>query len=128
MDVQQQCPQDGLVQLFLGNFANTFFFATESCTRSQQSGAVQAHVLGFAGTPGASNCHDQSTSALAHKYGGMSQAASALNKSVKDLQADITLFCGSIAAGGIAPVALTDDPACGPHEPSPGVHLKRSCG
>jgi hypothetical protein len=60
------------------------------------AGTVNVHVTGFAGTPGAPQCHDQSTSALSHKYGSMPQAAVALGySSVKALQSDIKLFCGS---------------------------------
>jgi hypothetical protein len=60
------------------------------------SGTVSVRVTGFAGTPGARQCHVTSVSALAHKYGGMAQAAIALKySSVAALQADITLFCGS---------------------------------
>jgi hypothetical protein len=62
----------------------------------QQLGTFVVHVTGFAGTPGTPQCHDSSTSALAHKYGSIPQAAVALSYSnVKSLQADITLFCGS---------------------------------
>jgi hypothetical protein len=57
---------------------------------------VSIVVTAFAGTPGSPPCHDLSTSALAHKYGSMPQAAVALGySSVKALQSDITLFCGS---------------------------------
>ena len=60
------------------------------------SGPFAVRVIGFAGTPGSTQCHDASTAALAHKYGSMPQAAVALGySSVKALQADITLFCGS---------------------------------
>jgi hypothetical protein len=60
------------------------------------SGTVNVHVTGFAGTPGSPQCHGTSVSALAHKYGGMAQAAIALKySSVDALQRDIRLFCGS---------------------------------
>jgi hypothetical protein len=60
------------------------------------SGQIVVRVIGFAGTPGSTPCHDSSTAALAHKYGSLPQAAVALGySSVKALQADITLFCGS---------------------------------
>jgi hypothetical protein len=60
------------------------------------SGQFAVRVIGFAGTPGSTHCQDSSTAALAHKYGSMPQAAVALGySSVKALQADITLFCGS---------------------------------
>lgn len=65
-------------------------------TNSDASGTVSVRVTGFAGTPGAPQCHGQSMSALAHKFGGMAQAAIALKySSVDALQADITVFCGS---------------------------------
>jgi hypothetical protein len=51
-------------------------------------------VHGFAGTPGAANCHGKTVSDLAHTYGGMANAASALGfASVADLQAAIDAFC-----------------------------------
>ena len=60
------------------------------------SGQFAVRVIGFSGTPGSAQCHGTSTAALAHKYGSMPQAAVALGySSVKALQADITLFCGS---------------------------------
>ena len=60
------------------------------------SGTLTVKVTGFAGKPGAPQCHGNSVTALAHKYGGMAQAAIALKySSVDALQADITLFCGS---------------------------------
>ena len=51
---------------------------------------------GFAGTPGAANCHGQSVSVLSQTYGdSLANAAAALGyASVKDLQAAITAFCG----------------------------------
>jgi hypothetical protein len=59
-------------------------------------GTLTVKVTGFAGQPGKPQCHGQSVSTLAHKYGGMAQAAIALKySSVDALQADITLFCGS---------------------------------
>jgi hypothetical protein len=49
---------------------------------------------GFAGTPGAANCHGKSVSALAQQHGGMAAAASTLGfDSVKALQQAITAFC-----------------------------------
>jgi hypothetical protein len=52
-------------------------------------------VHGFAGTPGAADCHDVTTSELAQRYRGMPNAASALGyASVKDLQEGIRAFCG----------------------------------
>ncbi len=49
----------------------------------------------FAGTPGNSNCHGQSVSALARQYHGLNAAAAALGfSSVKSLQNAIVKFCG----------------------------------
>ena len=49
----------------------------------------------FAGTPGTPNCHGQSVSELAQRFGGMDNAASALGfSSVQDLQDAIRAFCG----------------------------------
>jgi hypothetical protein len=49
----------------------------------------------FAGTPGYSNCHGQSVSALAKQYKGLNAAAAALGfSSVKALQNAIMAFCG----------------------------------
>jgi hypothetical protein len=48
----------------------------------------------FAGTPGTANCHGVSVSTLAHQFGNIKAAASALRfPSVKALQAAITAFC-----------------------------------
>jgi uncharacterized repeat protein (TIGR03803 family) len=48
----------------------------------------------FAGTPGKSNCHGQSVSALARQYGGLNGAAAALGYSdVSTLQSAIMTFC-----------------------------------
>ena len=48
----------------------------------------------FAGTPGYSNCHGQSVSALARQYGGLDAAAAALGfSSVQVLQNDIRAYC-----------------------------------
>jgi len=49
----------------------------------------------FAGTPGKSNCHGKSVSALAKQYGGLNAAAAALGfDSVGALQGAIEGFCG----------------------------------
>jgi hypothetical protein len=48
----------------------------------------------FAGTPGKSNCHGQSVSALARQYGGLSGAAAALGYS------DVSLLQNAIMAFG----------------------------
>ena len=46
------------------------------------------------GTPGQPNCHGQSISALAHQFGGIDAASSALGfSSVGQLQAGFALFC-----------------------------------
>jgi hypothetical protein len=46
------------------------------------------------GTPGEPNCHGQTISALAHQFGGINAAASALGfSSVKSLQNSFGLFC-----------------------------------
>ena len=51
-------------------------------------------VPAFAGTPGKANCHGKSVSALAHQFGGLSAAASALEfASVEALQDAIREFC-----------------------------------
>jgi YVTN family beta-propeller protein len=48
----------------------------------------------FAGTPGSPNCHGESVSALAQKYGGLAAAADALRfASVSALQDAIRAFC-----------------------------------
>jgi hypothetical protein len=59
--------------------------------------AIANLVLGgFSGTPRKSNCHDQSVSALAQKYGGMDHAAETLGfPSVSALQNAIKAYCGS---------------------------------
>ena len=49
----------------------------------------------FAGTPGKSNCHGQSVSALARNYGGLNGAAAALGYAdVSALQSAMMGFCG----------------------------------
>jgi hypothetical protein len=49
----------------------------------------------FAGTPGHTNCHGQSVSALAKQFGGLNAAAAALGfSSVAALQNAISGFCG----------------------------------
>jgi len=60
------------------------------------TGIVSAQVTGFAGTPGAPGCHDQSVSALAKQFRSIKAAAAALAyPSVQALQDDITMFCGN---------------------------------
>ena len=59
------------------------------------AGTLNITTATFAGTPGQSNCHGKSVSALARQYGGMSAAASALGyASEHDLQTAIHAFCG----------------------------------
>jgi hypothetical protein len=54
-----------------------------------------AKFLIFAGSPGSSNCHGKSVSALAHQFGGLNAAAQALGfPSVQALQDAIRTFCG----------------------------------
>jgi YVTN family beta-propeller protein len=49
----------------------------------------------FAGTPKMSNCHGKTVSALAHQFGGLNAAATALGfSSVQALQDSIKAFCG----------------------------------
>jgi hypothetical protein len=49
----------------------------------------------FAGTPGFSNCHGKSVSALAQQYGGLAHAAAALDySSVSKLQSAVAAYCG----------------------------------
>jgi hypothetical protein len=48
----------------------------------------------FAGTPGTTNCHGESVSALAQEFGGLRAAAAALGfPSVRALQDAIRTFC-----------------------------------
>jgi YVTN family beta-propeller protein len=52
-------------------------------------------AIQFAGTPGKTNCHGKSVSALARQYGGLNSAAASLGfLSVKALQDAIMAFCG----------------------------------
>jgi PA14 domain-containing protein len=51
-------------------------------------------TFGFAGSPDKANCHGKSVSDLAHQFGGIAAAASALGfDSVQDLQDAILAFC-----------------------------------
>jgi len=92
---------------------SSLYFQTDfnGYTKTDMTGALLAHVSvadlgpgvedislqkGFAGTPGAANCHGKSVSSLAQQYGGMDNAATALGyASVSDLQDAIRAFCGS---------------------------------
>jgi hypothetical protein len=80
-------------------FENELFFETSGFPRANDSGVVSvsaSRVFGFAGTPGAIDCHGQSVSALTKQYQSIKAAAGALNyPSVQALQDDITLFCGN---------------------------------
>jgi hypothetical protein len=52
--------------------------------------------LESAGTPGAEDCHDVTISGLAHQFGSIPSAVSALGfSSVKSLQNSFTAFCGA---------------------------------
>ena len=65
-------------------------------TGDGQHGFIATPAPTFAGTPGYSNCHDKSVSALAQQFGGLNAAAAALGyPSAQTLQAAIRTFCGS---------------------------------
>jgi hypothetical protein len=52
--------------------------------------------LESAGTPGAEDCHDVTISGLAHQFGSIPSAVSALGfSSVKSLQNSFAAFCGA---------------------------------
>src|SRR5262249_46616972 len=56
--------------------------------------SLTGETIPEAGTPGLPNCHGQSISALAHQFGGIHAAASALGFStVAALQNGVALFC-----------------------------------
>jgi hypothetical protein len=75
-------------------FTNQLVFSTFG--PDEDRGIVSASVLGFAGTPGAPDCHGQSVSALTKQYRGIKAAVDALDyPSVQALQHDIMLFCGN---------------------------------
>jgi hypothetical protein len=61
-----------------------------------QTGCIAVYFTPFfAGTPGQANCHGQSVSALARKFGGLDAAAASLGfPSVPALQNSIKTFCG----------------------------------
>lgn len=52
-------------------------------------------VIALAGTPGATDCHGKSVSALVSQYGNLSSAAVSLGSHPSNLQALITGFCGN---------------------------------
>jgi hypothetical protein len=81
-------------------FENQLFFETTSgFPHANDSGIVSvsaSRVFGFAGTPGALDCHSQSVPGLTKQYQSIKAAAGALSyPSVQALQDDITLFCGN---------------------------------
>jgi hypothetical protein len=83
-----------------GGGGGSYSAATPSFAQSgAQSGNGQVSVcfiVTFAGTPGKANCHGQSVSALAQQFGGLNNAAAALDfPSVRALQDAIQAFCGS---------------------------------
>jgi hypothetical protein len=56
--------------------------------------SLNGETIPEAGTPGQANCHGKSISALAHQFGGIDPAASALGfATVGALQDTLTLFC-----------------------------------
>jgi hypothetical protein len=56
----------------------------------------KAPAPGFVGVPGTKNCNGVSVSALAHQFGGISNAAQAMGfGTVKNLQSAIKTFCGN---------------------------------
>src|SRR5262249_40354471 len=56
--------------------------------------SLSGETIPEAGTPGQSNCHGQSISAVARQFGDVPAAASALGfSSVKDLQGALKTFC-----------------------------------
>jgi hypothetical protein len=83
----------GLECLSSCQFQHTLDFSNGSAL---DTGTVSVQVVGFAGMPGASNCHGKSVSALSNQYGTLQAAATTLNYlSINALQANITMFCGS---------------------------------
>jgi hypothetical protein len=57
--------------------------------------SLAGETIPEAGTPGAANCHGDTVSALAHQFGGIHAAASALGfSSVRALQGGLKAFCG----------------------------------
>ena len=56
--------------------------------------SLSGAAIPAAGTPGTADCHDQTTSALAHQFGSVHSAAFSLGfSSVKSLQQGISTFC-----------------------------------
>ena len=59
------------------------------------NGVLVSAECAFAGTPGQSNCHGNTVSALSNQYDGLNQAASVLGYiSVQYLQDAIKAYCG----------------------------------
>jgi hypothetical protein len=57
--------------------------------------SLSGQTVPAAGVPGKANCHGKSISALAHQFGGINAAASALGfSSVEELQRAFKSFCG----------------------------------
>src|SRR5262249_55080441 len=57
--------------------------------------SLAGETIPEAGTPGEANCHGDTVSALAHQFGGIHTAASALGfSSVTSLQGGLRAFCG----------------------------------
>jgi hypothetical protein len=57
--------------------------------------SLSGQTVPKAGVPGKANCHGKSISALAHQFGGIAAAASALGfSSVDELQEAFKVFCG----------------------------------
>ena len=87
---------DLVVANVLGIYSTGAFAVDEIRIGNTYAEVTPAAASGFAGTPGAANCHGKSVSALAQQHGGMAAAASALGyESVKALQQAITAFCAS---------------------------------
>jgi hypothetical protein len=56
--------------------------------------SLAGETIPEAGTPGEPNCHGQTVSALAHQFGGFSEASTALRfSSVEGLQDEVRAFC-----------------------------------
>ena len=86
---------------FDSNTVSVITTATNTVTATIPVGSAPAGVgifiqpaPRFAGTPGFSNCHGKSVSALAQQFGGLNNAAAALGfASVSALQDAIMVFC-----------------------------------
>src|SRR5262249_36636418 len=79
---------------FSANFPTTAGAFQTTFARVVDAFVTKLAALTFAGTPGRPNCHGESVSALAHQFGGLDAAASALGfPSVQALQDAIRAFC-----------------------------------